>query len=82
MRAAINAVNRQITENFVPIWGCGRDLVSFAPTFDPADPDTLAEEDVPADSVMYLVSRSKHQGCSFRFRLRAESARLDYHTLT
>ena len=36
--------------------------MSFAPTFDPADPDTLAEEDVPADSVMYLVDEASLQG--------------------
>ena len=52
VRAAIHGVNRQITENFAPIWGYARDLLFFAPTFDPADPDTLAQEDVPADSVI------------------------------
>src|SRR5437588_161859 len=58
VRTAIHAVNRQIVENFIPIWGSGRSLEFFAPSFDPADPTTLAEEDVPADSVMYLVDEA------------------------
>ena len=60
--AAINAVNRQINENFLPIWGCARALEFFTPAFDPADEKTLAEEDVPADSVMYLVDEASVPG--------------------
>jgi len=59
---AINAVNRQINENFLPAWGCARALEFFTPTFDPADQDTLAEEDVAADSVMYLVDEASVPG--------------------
>src|SRR5437667_7302068 len=62
VREAIHAVNRQITENFTPIWGYGRALRPHVPTFAPADPDTLAEEFVPADSVMYLVNESTLPG--------------------
>ena len=62
VRAAIHGVNRQITENFAPIWGYARDLIFFAPAFDPADPDTLAQEDVPADSVIYLVNEASVPG--------------------
>ena len=62
VRAAIHGVNRQITENFASIWGYARELMFFAPTFDPADPDTLAQEDVPADSVIYLVNEASVQG--------------------
>src|SRR5262245_5499749 len=59
---AINAVNRQINENFLPIWGCARALEFFTPSFDPADQDTLAQEDVPAGSVMYLVDEASVPG--------------------
>lgn len=59
--AAIQAVNQQITDNFQPVWGYGRTLEFFSPTFDPADPNTLAEEDVPADSVLYLVDEASVQ---------------------
>src|SRR5262249_48338583 len=43
-------------------WGSGRTLEFFAPTFDPADQQTLAEEDVPADSVIYLVDEASVPG--------------------
>jgi hypothetical protein len=59
---AIHAVNRQITENFIPIWGYGRTLEPLVPNFDPADPDQLAQERVPADSVIYLVDESSVPG--------------------
>jgi len=59
---AIHAVNRQITENFIPIWGYGRTLMPFVPSFDAADPNELAEERVPADSVIYLVNESSVPG--------------------
>lgn len=54
---AIRAVNRQIVEDFVPIWGQGRILRLHASSFDPADPDTFPEEPVQADSVIYLVDQ-------------------------
>jgi len=59
---AIHAVNRQITENFAPIWGIARMLERLVPNFHPEDPDTLAEETVPADSVLYLVDESSLPG--------------------
>ena len=62
VRTAIHAVNRQIVEQFRPIWGCARTLKPHVPNFDFSDPDTLAEERVPADSVMYLVDESSLPG--------------------
>jgi hypothetical protein len=61
VRDAIEAVNRQVTEQFAPVWGCGRTLRSHVPNFDAADPDTLAEEPVPADSVLYLTDEQSLQ---------------------
>ncbi len=59
---AIHAVNRQINENFAPIWGYARTPQFFVPNFHPADPDTLAQEKVNADSVMYLVDEASVKG--------------------
>jgi len=59
---AIHAVNRQITEHFAPIWGIARTLERLVPNFLPEDPDTLAEETVSADSVLYLVDESSLPG--------------------
>ena len=62
VRQAIHAVNRQVDEQFQPIWGIARTLKPFVPNFDLSDPDTLANESVPADSVMYLVNESSLPG--------------------
>lgn|SRR5262245_49865713 len=62
VRKAIHAVNRQVEEQFRPIWGHARTLQLHVPNFDLSDPETLAEERVPADSVMYLVDESSLPG--------------------
>jgi hypothetical protein len=59
---AIRAVNRQVIEDFAPIWGYGRLLQLQAVDFQPADPDTLAPHKVPADSAMYLVDEASLPG--------------------
>lgn len=59
---AIRVVNRQIREDFMPIWGSGRDLLLRASPFSPANPDTLTEDPVQADSVIYLVDESSLPG--------------------
>ena len=59
---AIRAVNRQITGDFMPIWGTGRELVLHAASFDPAHPDSLAEEPVRGSAVLYLVNESTLPG--------------------
>ena len=59
---AVRAVNRQVTEDFMPIWGAGRPLKLHAARFDPANSGSLAEEAVEADSVIYLVNESTLPG--------------------
>ena len=59
---ALRAVNRQIFEDFVPVWGNGRVMRLHASAFDPAHPDTLAEDPVRADSVIYLVDQATLPG--------------------
>ena len=58
VQEAIRAVNRQVLEDFAPLWGSGRVLRLHAPSFDPADPDTLMEDPVAATGVMYLVDQA------------------------
>src|SRR5262249_40513118 len=58
VRTAIHAVNRQVQEQFQPILGGGPTLKPLVPNFDVADADTLAQEPVRADSVIYLVDES------------------------
>ena len=62
VQEAIRAVNRQVTEDFVPVWGYGRLLKLHAVDFVPADPDTLSPQKVPADSAMYLVDEASLPG--------------------
>jgi hypothetical protein len=59
---AIRAVNRQVMEDFAPIWGYGRLLKLHAVDFNPADPDSLSPQKVPADSAMYLVDEASLPG--------------------
>lgn len=59
---AIRAINRQVNEDYLPVWGHGRILRLHAPTFDPADPDTLAEDPVRGESVIYLVNEASLPG--------------------
>jgi hypothetical protein len=59
---AIRAVNRQVNEDYLPVWGHGRILRFHAPTFDPADEETLAEDPVRGESVLYLVDEGTLEG--------------------
>jgi len=58
----IRAINRQVVEDYVPIWGAGRLARLHAADFDPSDPDSLSEERVAADSVIYLVDQPNVPG--------------------
>lgn len=60
VQQAIRAVNRQIGEDFMPIWGQGRELQLYASQVDPSD--HLDQERVQADSVLYLVNESTLEG--------------------
>ena len=59
---AIRAVNRQITEDYLPVWGHGRILRLHAPTFDLSDEQTLANDPVRGESVIYLVNEATLEG--------------------
>ena len=59
---AIRSVNRQISEDFMPLWGTGRELFLQAANFNPAHPDQLSEEPVRADGVLYLVQEATLPG--------------------
>ena len=50
----IRAVNRQVLEDFIPLWGNGRLCVLHASAFDVADENSLAEEAIRGDSVIYF----------------------------
>lgn len=55
VQEAIRAVNRQVIEDFMPIWGAGRICKLHNANFQPSDINTLSLEPVLADSVIYLV---------------------------
>ena len=55
MQEGIRAVNRQVVEDFIPIWGAGRICKIHEPVFDAADINALANDPVFADSILYIV---------------------------
>lgn len=63
---AVRAVNRQVTEDFMSIWGHGwllrLDAPAFEPTGDVDDLDDAVPEPVQADAVIYLVDESTVAG--------------------
>lgn len=59
---AIRAINRQVREDFMPVWGSARSLKLKPSSFNPSDPDTLAKDPVEADSVIYLVDEASVEG--------------------
>ena len=62
VQRAVRAVNRQIVEDFLPIWGAGRTLRLYAPSFDAARTRHVAEEPIPGDGVLYLVNEASLAG--------------------
>lgn len=56
-RAAVQAVNREITEDFFPIWGAGYHCKLLSACNEPAR-GVMAAPRVPADAVVYLVERA------------------------
>ena len=62
VQIAIRAINRQIDEDFAPLWGASWGLVLHASAADPADPDSLEEEPVRVEAVLYLIDESTLQG--------------------
>ena len=59
---AIRAINRQIREDFMPVWGSGRSLKMRPSSFNPSEPDTLAKDPVEAGGVIYLVDDGSVEG--------------------
>ena len=53
----IRAVNRQVTDDFMPVWGSGYICKLHASAFDPAHPGVLQEDSVSAEGVIYLVNQ-------------------------
>ncbi len=61
-QAAIRAVNRQVTEDFMPIWGSGYRCKLHASRFAPDEPDVIQEDPVQAEAVIYLVDEPSIAG--------------------
>lgn len=59
---AIRAVNRQVMEDFMPIWGSGYRCKLHASPFSPDQPDVIQEDPVQAEAVVYLVDEANISG--------------------
>ena len=64
VQAAIRAVNRQIQEDFAPIWGAVWDLRLHGSSFDPKDIASLVEEFVQGEAVLYIVEEGHLPGAA------------------
>jgi hypothetical protein len=64
VQAAIRAVNRQIQEDFAPIWGAVWDLRLHGSSFDPNDIDSLVEEFIQGEAVLYLFDQGHLPGAA------------------
>lgn len=62
VQRAVRAVNRQVVEDFMPIWGSGYISKLHAPTFALDHPDIVSEDPIPAEAVIYLVDNAHLQG--------------------
>lgn len=58
LQRAIRAVNQQMTDDFVPLWGTGRSLRLHASPWGQGEIDQLSEDPVRADSVIYIVNEA------------------------
>ena len=64
VQAAIRAVNRQIREDFAPIWGAVWDLRLHGSSFNADDIDSLVEEFVQGEAVLYIVDEGHLPGAA------------------
>ena len=55
VREAIRAVNRQVTEDFMPVWGKAYQCGLHTPTFEPEAPEAICAERVAAAAVIFLL---------------------------
>ena len=59
---AVRAVNLQVSEDFAPVWGSARSLRFHTADFDPQNPESLSEESVQGESVVYLIDKATVDG--------------------
>lgn len=64
VQTAIRAVNRQIQEDFSPIWGGVWDLRLHGSSFIADDTDSLVEEFVQGEAVLYIVDEGHLPGAA------------------
>lgn len=69
VQRAVRAINRQVFEDFMPIWGSAYMCKVLAPAYELDDPDVVAPDQVAAKAVIFLVDNAHLQTA------------LGYHTL-
>lgn len=62
VQEAIRAINRQVLEDFMPIWGSGRICRLHASKYGPSDEETLSKDPMMGESVIYLVDQATLAG--------------------
>jgi len=55
VQRVIRSINRQVIEDFMPIWGVGRECILQASAFPPASEEILREDLAIGSAVIYLI---------------------------
>jgi len=58
----VRVINRQVIEDFMPIWGSGYICKLHASVFDPGTPEEIQNDPAQAEGVIYLVNEASVQG--------------------
>ena len=62
VQAAIRAINRQVVEDFQPIWGSAYICKLHNSPFAASTPEAIKEDPVPGEAVVYLVDQPSVAG--------------------
>lgn len=73
VQRAVRAVNRQVLEDFMPVWGAGYHSRLKSSAFDAAAGEEVADEPVTADAAIYIVDQAHLAGAAgYHFKNGAE----------
>jgi hypothetical protein len=64
VQRAVRAVNRQVIEDFIPVWGAGYLCSLQTSVFTSSPGEAIAEEPVTADAAIYIVDESHLPGAA------------------
>ena len=64
VQRAVRSINRQVVEDFMPIWGSAYFCKLHASPFDPGTPNEIQDDPAQAEGVVYLVNEASVSGAA------------------